>query len=300
MTINRQDNKINYDKASISELYLSFGKLENKGWSMQKVCESFSRINNNLLLPIISLHNNKSGPALWIIAGIHGEEPAGPTMLARNIDYIARELSDIPTLILPLCNPQGYLLNQRYLDETFLGEEVLSVGDAEHMLLNDSRNSYRSEATNDESVNITEYLLNESTIRPPALVIDLHEDNHLVGGYIYSQGTNSSHRKNAQKILAGMEKFVNIQRYGVTRFHTDDINEKIIEGVIDPVRDGSIDEFIAAKHLFYDGKIQKGIGAKTVYTIETASKDIALEKRVLAQQSALYTAINMMREKQCK
>jgi hypothetical protein len=287
-------------KATIPELYLAFSRLECKGWSetktgwsINKICDSDSRIENtNFSLPIISINNNIQGPALWIIAGIHGEEPAGPNMIARNIEYIATQLSNIPTVIIPLCNPHGYLLNQRYLQEALPGEEEISVGDAQHMLLNDNRNNHRNEATNNESVYLTTHLLKESRIRPPTIVLDMHEDTLLDKGYIYTQGIREDNDKTEKKILEAMEKHVPIQRQGYTRF-----NEQIINGIVGPVRDRSIDEFIAASHIFIDDKVVKGIHAKRVYTIETPAKNIYLEKRILAQQSVLHVAVEIMKNK---
>jgi hypothetical protein len=282
MTNMEHDNtSIKYEKAPIPEIYQAWGKLECKGWNMTNICDSWSEFGMQSL-PIIALNNRLTGPALWILAGIHGEEPAGPTMLARNVDYISNALMNIPTVILPLCNPQGYLLNQRYLYHADSDKEGISVGDAEHMLLNQNNNPRRKYATSNEAESIIHYLLNERIRRPPVMVIDLHEDALIDSGYIYSQGMHGIYDK---------DKFVLIAHSGNTRF-----NERIENGLIGFVEDGSIDEFIASKAIYLGG-VSPGINAETVLTIETPAKDIDLENRVNAQQAALYATVNIMKER---
>src|SRR3989338_2254102 len=64
--------------------------------------------------PIIALTTKKRGPALWLIAGIHGEEPAGPNALILSMDKII-ELGKTRSIVLfPLGNPHGYHKNFRY------------------------------------------------------------------------------------------------------------------------------------------------------------------------------------------
>src|SRR5271170_7406669 len=40
-------------------------------------------------LHILSWHTRERGNAIWILAGIHGEEPAGPNAIARTLDSIS-------------------------------------------------------------------------------------------------------------------------------------------------------------------------------------------------------------------
>jgi len=283
------------EKLSIPELYLAFSNSEKFGWKISKICDSTSET-GTFSLPIIALYNYKQGPAIWIIAGIHGEEPSGPTMLAHNIEYITKNLKDIPTLIIPLCNPNGYLLNQRYLYYTESKTAGIGVGDPDHVLLNEANEPHKKSATCYEASKLIDYLLIENQRRPPLLVLDLHEDTDISKGYIYSQGVDGQQDTYAKAILKSMEKFVGIAKRGHTRF-----NENIKDGIIGPVKDISIDEFFAATYI-YGGKtisgelyMMRGIGAKTVLTIETPAKNIALEKRILAQQNAMYTAIEIMK-----
>jgi len=293
------DNNKDVEKLSIPELYLAYSKLEIAHWKCTKICDSISRT-ENYRLPIIALDNYKIGPALWIITGIHGDEPAGPNMIARNIEYIAILLHTIPTLILPLCNPIGYLLNEKYIDKSRTTNDRMSFGDASCKLPNMEYSNNRGNAQNPESQQILDYLITENSKRPPAMVIDLREDAAISKGYVNSQGMNSrgkkgSYNRFAWKILQSMERFVEIQKTKKTRF-----NEQIIEGIVGPVRDNSIDEFIATNHI-YVGKsataaenITDGIQAETVLRVNIPAKNIELEKRISAQQNVLHMAIDIM------
>ena len=68
--------------------------------------------------PVYSLETRGDGrPAILISAGIHGDEPAGPTALLqwaeRHLAGIARDPATRPLLILPCLNPWGLVNNQR-------------------------------------------------------------------------------------------------------------------------------------------------------------------------------------------
>jgi hypothetical protein len=39
-------------------------------------------LSKKIALPIIALRTPKKGKALWVISGIHGEEPAGPNAIS--------------------------------------------------------------------------------------------------------------------------------------------------------------------------------------------------------------------------
>ncbi len=87
-------------------------------------------------LPIVALRSPVKGPAIWILAGIHGEEPAGPNAVAAAIDDIAKLGEHRPVVLLPLLNPHGYARNWRYLNVAEYSESVdgQSVGDSSHLL----------------------------------------------------------------------------------------------------------------------------------------------------------------------
>jgi hypothetical protein len=77
-------------------------------------------------LPIIALRSPRSGDAMWILSGIHSEEPAGPNAIAEAIDDIAALGERLPVVLVPLCNPHGYARNWRYLNTPIWSEEIVN------------------------------------------------------------------------------------------------------------------------------------------------------------------------------
>ena len=137
---------------------------KDKRIPLQKIYNLFSKFNSNwigdviyyqkadygknkhLALPILAFRTKKQGNAVWIISGIHGEEPAGPNAIAKNIRFLNRLSKKIPLVIIPLCNPNGYWRNWRYPNRKFMsknGGPEISVGDSSHFLI-DSKNRKKS------------------------------------------------------------------------------------------------------------------------------------------------------------
>ena len=107
----------------------------DEGWSLEVIAGS-QPAGTAAPLPIIALRSPQRGPAVWILAGIHGEEPAGPNAIAETIGDIAALGRRRPVVLLPLLNPQGYARNWRYLNVPVYSETVdgQSVGDSSHLL----------------------------------------------------------------------------------------------------------------------------------------------------------------------
>jgi hypothetical protein len=218
-----------------------------------------------------------AGEALWILTGIHGEEPAGPNAIARSLASIV-ELADsgVPVVLIPLCNPKGYRNNWRYPNtaERDWRKGGYSVGDAEYLLpdLETGQKPRAADAPGPETRALTAYVLQLSQAYPPRLVLDLHEDElSTEGGYIYSQGRRAGDGPVAAEIIRLLQSAgIPIRQSGRTRF-----DEPIVGGVISrddhglPIRDGSIDELLAASDVFVDGSRAKGPAAPTVIVVET-------------------------------
>jgi hypothetical protein len=85
---------------------------------------------------MVAFRSPVSGPATWIISGIHGEEAAGPNAIAAAIDDIAKLGEHRPVVLIPLSNPHGYVRNWRYLNSPVWSENIdaQSVGDSSHLL----------------------------------------------------------------------------------------------------------------------------------------------------------------------
>ena len=246
-------------RAPIESLYrASLGLLE-KGW-MADVIGYSSPPGTSVPLPIVALRSPKTGPAVWILAGIHGEEPAGPNAVAAAIDDIAKLGERRPVVLLPLLNPHGYARNWRYLNVAVYSESVdgLSVGDSSHLLpsAEDPARARASAASSPEAGAITAWILRQQADYPAAISLDLHEDNLIDAGYVYSQGEAGAADELALAAVAVLrESGVPIQVDGVTRF-----DEPIARGIIGPVTDSSIDELMSAREIVADGGRRAGPG----------------------------------------
>jgi predicted deacylase len=259
-------------------LFASYQKLIDQGWQLDVIIDS-QPAGTEIALPIVALHSTKSGPALWLISGIHGEEPAGPNAVAAAIDDIAALGKQYPVVLLPLMNPHGYVRNWRYLNVPIYSVNVegQSVGDSSHVLP-DANNpgTARAVASSDEAAAISRYILKMLSDYPPRYSVDLHEDDLISEGYVYSQGElGAADPLAAEAVKILRDNNIGIRMSGKTRF-----DEDIVEGIIGPVVDSSIDEFMSADLVIDDGRKRSGPGAATVLVFETPADDLSLERRV--------------------
>src|SRR3989344_6132050 len=103
------------ERKSIKELYDSFQRLDSEFWTYKTLTnQKFMMKKRQRSVPILAFRTKRRGPALWIISGIHGEEPAGPNAIADNIGFLNDLAQKIPIVLFPLCNPAGYVKNWRY------------------------------------------------------------------------------------------------------------------------------------------------------------------------------------------
>jgi hypothetical protein len=244
------------------------------------------------------------GEALWILAGIHGEEPAGPNAIARSLASIVELASSgVPVVVIPLCNPKAYRSNWRYPNtpERDWRKGGYSVGDAEH-LLPDLETGARPRATGPagpETRALTDFALHLAESYPPLLVLDLHEDElSTEGGYIYSQGSQAEDSPVGAEVIRLLRASgIPIRQSGRTRF-----DEPIVDGVISrddkgqPIRDGSIDELMAANAVFRNGEEVPGPAARTVIVVETpAFAGSRFELRVAAHSAVIQRVRELWR-----
>lgn len=270
----------------IESLYASYAGLVERGWKLDIVADSQPE-GTTQPLPIIALRSPASGPAIWIIAGIHGEEPAGPNAIAAAIDDIARLGEQRPVILLPLLNPQGYARNWRYLNVAIYSETIdgHSVGDSSHLLPSpeDPGRSRSAAPSSPEADAITAYVLHRSADYPPLTSIDLHEDNLIDEGYVYSQGIEGAADALAiDAVNVLMEHGIPIKMDGETRF-----GEPIAGGIIGPVVDSSIDELMSMSTVVSGGCPRPGPSARTVLVFETPAAAIPIERRVEAHAALI-------------
>ncbi len=265
----------------VAELFARFVELRDFGWQLDVIATS-QPTGTTYELPIIALRSPRAGPAVWILSGIHGEEPAGPNAVASAIDDLVKLGERHPVVLIPLCNPHGYARNWRYLNVAVYSETVegQSVGDSSHFLPDDKEPSRsRAEpASSPEADALTRYILQMAEAYPPLYSIDLHEDDLIDEGYVYSQGELGERDPLAIEAVSVLrEHGVPIKVDGQTRF-----GEDIVGGIIGPVVDSSIDELMSATTIVLDGKSQTGPSAQTVLVFETPAKAFNLEQRMAA------------------
>lgn len=224
---------------------------------------------------------------MWIISGIHGEEPAGPNAIANRVETIAKTGKHHPVVLIPLANPHGYARNWRYLNTPVYSEQVEghSVGDASHLLI-DSERPHRARAaaaSSAEADAITRYVVELAREYPPLISIDLHEDDKLEAGYVYSQGAlGAAEPRAAAAVRVLRESGVPVQIDGETRFA-----EPISGGIVGPVIDSSIDELMSAASIVIDGAIAPGPESPIVLVFETPSAMLPLSQRIAAHEAVL-------------
>ncbi|HEX9707801.1 MAG TPA: hypothetical protein VGA24_09215 [Steroidobacteraceae bacterium] len=273
-------------RAPIESLYRAYLGLVDRGWTAELIVNS-QPAGTAAALPIIALRSPSSGPAVWFLAGIHGEEPAGPNAIATAIDDIARLGAKRPVVLLPLLNPQGYARDWRYLNAADYSEssDGQSVGDSSHLLpsAEDPGRPRQAAASSPEAAAITAFILRLRNEYPPLVSIDLHEDNLIDEGYVYSQGTLGERDPLAIAAVGVLkENGVPIRMGGTTRF-----DEAIADGIVGPVVDSSIDELMSAPRVLAGGSELPGPAARTVLVFETPAAALALDRRIGAHAALI-------------
>lgn len=275
----------------IIEVYKKLSRLKDSRWIKETLyCQRIDlKENKRKSLPILAFRTRLKGDALWLIAGIHGEEPAGPNAIAKNIKYLNKLAKKIPIVLLPLCNPSGYRRDWRYPTQRRISNPKTdpSVGSSEHYLIDEKTGKAQvKKAVNKESEELSSYIVQHSENYPPLLVLDFHEDESAKKQYIYSHGKLKIYDPIARKIVNILKKQgFKFYEKGETAFH-----EKVIKGIISDIKDGSIDELLSSEKIIVNNEIKKGPDAKSVVVIETKTIDVPLKKRVKAHSYILKSS----------
>jgi len=277
-------------KLSLAQIYSRLHLLESQyNWTSNTFYDSRKNPNaNGKTFPAMSFSSPTKGPAAWIISGIHGEEPAGPNAIARNIEFLGELGAKIPIVLFPLCNPLGYSKSWRYPYQRKWGINLpnISAGDSEHYLpdLNNPKRPRTNKPSCQESQKLIGEILRLSKTYPISVCFDLHEDNMIDQGYIYAYGTDEGLKQYLSKqLLSALNaNQVRIKKRGKTRF-----NEPIKNGVIPGIQDGSIEELLSSSYLIINSKRTKGPGGEACFVVETPAAALPLEKRVAAHSAIL-------------
>lgn len=281
------------DRPPADELYRRFEALRERGWILEVVAQS-QPPGTTAPMPIIALRTPATGPAVWILAGVHGEEPAGPNAVAEALDDIAALGAKRPVVLLPLLNPQGYARSWRYLNTPVYSESIdgQSVGDSSHLLpSSDAPERARAAvASSPEADAVTGYVVAKMADYPPLCSIDLHEDNLIDQGYVYSQGAEGAADPLARAAVEVLQHHgIPIKMDGTTRF-----DEPIAGGIVGPVTDSSIDELFSSPELIDGGQRRPGPAAHTVLVFETPAAALPLSARIAAHAALLRRLVLLL------
>jgi hypothetical protein len=274
----------------IEELFEQYLQLVNYNWLTERIYLSAELESHSP--PIIALRTPQTGPALWVIAGIHGEEPAGPNAIAENLSvFIKMQNQKIPMVLLPLCNPEGYFKNWRYYHRShWLPDKAnVNVDDCEHLLpdLNKPHLPRLNYPSCPQAAALSQALVQFSWQYPPALVIDLHEDIDITKGssYVFYNGEFKKANRFIRKIATILERNnFSLIKEGQTFF-----SEKIMGGVVFNSLDGSISEFLSAREIIVNGQKIAGPAGKSVLAVETSINGVVLSKRVAVHGEILQS-----------
>ncbi|MFA6317773.1 MAG: hypothetical protein WC943_10175 [Elusimicrobiota bacterium] len=271
-------------RAPLKELYRGMDLLAaGKDWVMETVFVDQG-------LPVRVLRSKRKGPAVWVLAGIHGEEPAPPNAVLQSrarLDALAR--NGIPIVVFPLCNPVGYAKGWRYPDAARAPGH--SVGDSDHLLFGAEGKPRAPKAASAQADALTAKVLKLAKDYPPVLSLDLHEDDELEAGYLYSQGPKGRSDPAAAAVVARMRELgIPVMGSGKTRF-----GEAVENGVIADVSDGSIDELIASTAAFAGKTPARGPSGRSVLVVETSSKGRPLAERIRAHSEVLILIPELFR-----
>lgn len=120
-------------------------------------------------LPILIERGKEPGPAIWLSAGIHGDEVTGIEVVQRIFNYLKRHgLKKGAIYALPLVNPMGFEMIKR---ENPYDEE-------------DINRNFPGDGNGNTTERLTNAVFNSITETSPDLVIDLHADTQNSLPYI--------------------------------------------------------------------------------------------------------------------
>lgn len=251
----------------VSDIYKSLSALKKAGWVQERVyTQKFLRKR----LPIMLFRTRKKGHAVWLISGIHGEEPAGVDAIAESAGFLAELGKRFPIVILPLCNPKGYFLNQRY---PIRGK---SVGASEFLLMTEDLEQMATEPDTEEALFITRKVLSLAKDYPPWFTLDLHEDRSRSDPYIYCYSNRGADDPIGREVVRIIRRHgMRLQMRGRNKFF-----ERIIHGMVLNSNDGSIDELLTSEMVMLKGKRVMGPSAKTGVVVETRIFGVPIAKRI--------------------
>jgi hypothetical protein len=261
--------------------------LLKENWISEKISHSEDR---ERTFPIISYRTPNSGNGtIYLLSGIHGEEPAGPNAIANSIESLVALGKERPVVLVPILNPAAYNKDWRYIDQRRWDGIGISVNDTEHLMVTDGK-PRKEQPSCREALEVNNFFVSMFKQYQPRLMIDFHEDElEQEGAYAYSHGRHGAKDEIGKRILAEIKKSgipLKIGENKETRWE-----QKIIDGFVSFENDSSIDDFFSAQELWYNGKIINGPNTETAIATELPT-NLPLELRCKAYESVIRTIRN--------
>ena len=250
--------------------------------------------------PFLRIASKEIGPddrVLFVTAGFHGDEQAGPLTLLEHADEIVGDAhtSGLKIIIYPLINPSGFVAKTRYNIDDDKGEEgnndFLRYELADGTAVSDLGLGKRFKSWK-WTIDVTQRLpketlllaalLKQDPITQVAAIVDLHQDCYIrgPGAYHYAFGEHPRYRQITRKIDAVVpivrDKEINSGYEFETQQRTDEDGFFIRH-------DGSIAD------LFFR------LGAKHAITVETMS-DTPMPAAMLVNQIWISGIIRLLRK----
>lgn len=284
-------------RISTSKLQESYNKLSGFGWQSEIIAIQDGFSITAFTTPLIG---NSPVKSLWILGGIHGEEPAGPNAFSTQIETINNLAKEgIPVVFIPLLNPLGYSRDWRYENEKRDFRLGHSVGNAEHLLLNNEEKKRIDSPQSQTAKQILKWVTKTISEYQPDLVFDHHEDRvteiypqddsrNLTSCYVYLSGNSTK----GVDIAKGVNQILKNSGLPVVDNGTTRFGEEIVDGIVTNISDGSIDEFFASEK-YFDTDTQKIVSkhpAQVVLVVETTvpfGNSIPLAKRQTAHEEII-------------
>ncbi len=203
-----------------------------------------------------------NGRRIYLSAGIHGDEPAGPLAVARLMAE-DRWPAGVELWVCPCLNPTGFPLNRR--------ENAAGV---------DLNRDYRERRTAEVRAH-TEWLNRQPDFD---LTLCLHEDWEAQGFYLYELNLDG-HPSAAEAVMAAVSRVCPIDRSAVID------GRPACDGIVRPVAD------LAGRPDWPEAFYLVAHKTRHGYTLEAPS-DFPLETRVTALQVAVHTLLNYAPERE--
>lgn len=284
-------------RLTLESLYEIYDQLEQEGWTKELVyTETITKhTGETVSYPVYAYSYKGEHPeSIWILGGVHGEEPAGPNAFAHSINII-KDLKNkgVSSVFIPVLNPAGYDRDWRYFDVPRDRDAGFnsSVTDSEHVLYSKipghEHELMHHEPRNEFAGKVISWITNKSREFKPLVVFDHHEDllerlGRVDDAFTYSYVYGDEHSPVIKNMCAEVSAALSANgavslAEGTTGF--SHLNEKIENGIIMNSWDGSADQH------FYDN-----LGAKAVFVLETtrtAEVEDQLPERIAAQENIM-------------